>query len=216
MSGSMRTTLDMAKQVVRAFLKDSNAQDEFFLATVSSTPELHSGLTEDADGLLNGLLFTGASGDTALIDTIYLALNRIRSAHNGNRALLVISDGMDNHSRYSKGELMSAALESDTQIYTISLDNSPPNVKPVQMAEAHRGLVFMDELADRTGGLNFLVRDPGDALSAASKAGRALRNQYVIGFQPPSSEHSGKWHKVHVQVNVHNVSVSSRNGYYSR
>ena len=178
----MQATLGTAKQAVSEFLKDSNAKDEFFLATVSSNPELHSGLTHDADALLSSIQFASAYGDTALIDTVYLALNRIRLAQNALRALLVISDEMDNHSRYSKNELMRAALEADTQIYTIALDRSSPNQKPIQKAEASLGLLLMSDLAEKMGGLNFVIRNASDVVQAAAKAGVAIRNQYVIGF----------------------------------
>jgi len=213
-SSSMRTALSIAKEAVREFLHASNQQDDFFLLTVSSEPEIQSEVTDDLDTLQNSLVLMEARGDTALIDTIYLALNHTQSARNPRRALLVVSDGMDNHSRYSKAELLRVAIETDTQIYTVAIDGYSPRQKAVLRIEAQRGLMLMDELAAKTGGVGFVVRSASEAPGAAAKVGLAIRNQYVLGFQPSSVEQSGKWHKIQVQVDVPKANVSARNGYY--
>src|ERR1019366_6831669 len=99
-----------------------------------------------------------ADGDTALIDTTYQSLKQLRSGVHTRKALLVISDGMDNHSRRSRAELMELAVESDAQIYTIAVGNrAAPFSKPIQQAEEKRGLLFLDELAAETGGMSFIV-----------------------------------------------------------
>ncbi len=228
-SGSMRNTLDSAKGVAHSFLQTANPEDEFLLLTVSTQPDTISGFTNDIADLEESIGRTSPAGMTALIDTVYLGLNRMRKANQPRRALLILSDGMDNYSRYSKGELMRVALEADVQIYTIIVGNGSggggasggapfrPSLiaKPIDQAREHEGPLLLEELAEKTGGLHFHVRSDADAREAAIKAGRALRNEYVIGYQPSSSGATGKWHRIRVKSNVPKVNVSARNGYYT-
>ena len=118
-SGSMQQTLSAAKDIAQAFFEAANPDDEFLLLTVSTQPAATPGFTTDTAALEDTIGFTKPGGLTALIDTVYLGLSRMREAQRPRRALLILSDGMDNHSRYSKSELMRVALEADVQIYTI-------------------------------------------------------------------------------------------------
>ena len=227
-SGSMRNSLEAAKGVAQAFFQAANPQDEFLLLTVSTQPDTLTGFTSDIADLEESIGRTSPGGMTALIDTVYLGLNRMRKARNPRRALLVLSDGMDNYSRYSKGELMREALEADVQIYTIIVGNNsgggpsggapfrPSMVgKPIDQAREREGPLVLEELAEKTGGLHFRAQSDSDAKEAAMKAGRALRNMYVIGYQPQNSTASGKWHRIHVKANAGKVNVYARNGYYT-
>jgi len=225
-SGSMRNILGSAKGVLQSFFQTANPEDEFLL-TVSTEPETVSRFTTDIADLENSIEHTNPGGMTALIDTVYLGLNGMRKARQPRRALLVLSDGMDNFSRYSKGELMRVALEADVQIYTIIVDSGsgggssgvpfrPSMVaKPIDQARERQGPLLLEELADKTGGLHFHVRNDADAREAAFKVGRALRNEYVIGYQPPNLGATGKWHHIRVKSNVPKVNVYARNGYYA-
>jgi Ca-activated chloride channel family protein len=155
-------------------------------------------------------------------------LNQMRKARNPQRALVIVSDGMENHSRYSKAELLRVALEADVQIYAIIIDNgagsSSPNtipyrpisiLKPGDQAAARQGPNLLEELADKTGGLYFHARNDAQAREGMTKAGQALRNEYVIGFQPATDELSGKYHRIHVKSAVSKVNVHARSGYYA-
>jgi len=230
-SGSMRNTLDGAKGIAHAFFQTANPEDEFLLLTVSTQPDAVSKFTSDIADLEASIDRTSPGGMTALIDTVYLALNDMRKANQPRRALLILSDGMDNYSRYSKGELMRAALEANVQIYSIIVDNGSgalgtggapfrPSMaaKPIDQAREREGPNVLEELADKTGGLHFHVGNYAEAQEAVVKAGRALRNQYVIGYQPPNSGAAGgpgKWHEVRVKSTVPKVKVYARNGYYA-
>jgi len=227
-SGSMRNSLEAAKGVAKAFFQAANPQDEFLLLTVSTQPDAITGFTSDIADLEESIGRTSPGGMTALIDTVYLGLNRMRKARQPRRALLVLSDGMDNYSRYSKGELMREALEADVQIYTIIVGNSSgggpsggapfrPSMagKPIDQARERQGPLVLEELSEKTGGLHFRVQSDAEAKEAAMKAGRALRNMYMIGYQPASSAASGKWHRIHVKTSVPKVNVYARSGYYT-
>jgi len=215
-SGSMRATLRQAADAVQAFLGASNPKDEYFLLTVSDKPVAISGFTQDAARLEEYLRATRAEGYTALIDTVYMAIDRMRHSANPRRALLVISDGMDNHIRYTQSEMMRAAVEADVQIYTVAIDNRPVSVRPVFRIEENRGLSLLEALSEKTGGMNFTIRMPSAVSDAAAKIGRAIRDQYVIGFQPASHDLSGKWRRIRVDVNRRGAKAYARNGYYSQ
>jgi len=109
-SGSMRDKTDLAKTALRAFVGSANPEDEAFLLAVSTRPEVFSGFTSDLATLAGAVQFLKSGGSTALIDTVFEALDRMRSASRQRRALLILSDGMDNHSRHSQGELTRRAM----------------------------------------------------------------------------------------------------------
>jgi Ca-activated chloride channel family protein len=171
------------------------------------------GFTNDIGELLSEVAFEKARGDTALVDTVWQSLDNIRSAAHARRALIVISDGMDNHSRHSQGELLERAMEADLQIYTISIFNPPSNKKPAQLIEEQHGLLLMQELAERTGGLQFMVRSDEDMQQAATRIGAALRNRYSIGYIPANGDRSGQWRRIQVKVARAGLKAHARTGY---
>jgi Ca-activated chloride channel family protein len=227
-SGSMQTTLGAVKDSARTFVRTANQDDEFLLLTVSTLPAASPEFTTDAESVEDSIASTRPGGFTALIDTVYLGLNKMRKASNPQRALVIVSDGMDNHSRYSKNELLRAALEADVQIYTIIVDNGAtsssgntvpfrPSMikKPGDQGADRQGPSLLEELAEKSGGLYFHVRNGAEAKQGMLKIGQALRNQYVIGYQPADSEPSGKLHRIRVKSTMPKVSVHARSGYYA-
>src|ERR1035438_9360414 len=200
LSGSMKGVLGAAKESLRALLKNANPADEAFLNTVSTNPRAYSGFTHDFDEVLGRIAFENAGGDTPLIDTIYESLKELRSGGHTRKALLIVSDGMDNHSRYSREELLRRAVESDAQIYTIAVGNPPITSKPIALMEEKRGLLFLDDLAAKTGGMSFVVHGQPDIAAAAASIGQALRNQYTIGYAPGGSDRNGQWRRIRVKV----------------
>jgi VWFA-related protein len=223
----MRSLLGPAKDVAQAFFGTANPEDEFQLLTVSSQPSALTGFTTDVASLERGIDSTQSGGMTALVDTIFLGLHGMREARRSRRALLILSDGMDNYSRHTQSELMRVALEADTQIYTVVLDNPAasetrsiplrPSMirKPIDQGRDREGPDLLKKLSEKTGGLHFRVNNGAQAREAVIKAGQAIRKEYVIGYNPPESESLGKWHRVLVKANVPNVNVAARNGYYS-
>jgi Ca-activated chloride channel family protein len=213
LSGSMKGVLGDAKEALRVLMKDANPGDEAFLNSVSTSTRANSGFTADFDEILRRVAFEGAAGDTALIDTIYQSLRQLRTGVHTRRALLVISDGMDNHSRYSKSELLELALECDAQIYTIAINNAAPYSKPISLTEVRSGLLFLDELAAKTGGMSFSVRGATEIARAALNIGQALRNQYTIGYVPRGNDRNGQWRRIRVKVAESGLRAYARAGY---
>lgn len=227
-SGSMQQTLSAAKEIVQAFFGTANPDDEFLLLTVSTQPAAMPAFTTDTTALEESIGLAKPGGLTALFDTVYLGLRRVREAQWPRRALLIVSDGGDNHSRYSEKDLMSVALEADVRIYTIVIDNGLAGLgtnttpyrpalikKPWDRAGERQGAEMLEKLSHQTGGLYFHVHNTDEAKEDAIKAGRALRNEYVIGYHPPDSGTSGRWHRIRVKSKASNVHVQARNGYYS-
>jgi Ca-activated chloride channel family protein len=212
-SGSMRDKLGVAKTALRTFAGNANSADEAFLFTVSTRPDVSSAFTSDLGALVERAHLLTASGDTALIDTIYAGLERMRSASNPRRALLILSDGMDNHSRKSRSELMRLAMETDVQIYAIRVDSRVRTKKAIEQQEEQRGLAFLQDLAENTGGLHFTISDWEDADRVVAKAVLSMRNQYLLAYYPAQPVQPGKWHRISVKLNVTHTNVYARSGY---
>ena len=216
MSGSMSDKVAKAREAAVEFFKTANPQDEFSLVTFNDRAELASRFTSSVDDLQNRMLFTSARGRTALLDGIYLGLSQMRGAHNAKRALLIISDGGDNHSRYNESDIRNFVKESDVQIYAMGVFNSAGSRPTPEEVE---GPSLLAELCDMTGGRVFPV-DSLDALpDIATKIAMELRNQYVLGYHPSNKTKDGKWRKIKVRIRpprgLPPLNVYARTGYFA-
>lgn len=215
LSGSMAGYLGAAKDSVRALLRDANPGDEIFLNGVSTAPAAYSTFEDSFTETLRRVESQSAGGKTALVDTICDSLKELRSGVHSRKALIVISDGMDNHSRYTSEELRRQWEETDAQIYTIATvaflhPIQPP--KPSIRSEAQLGQAFLEDIAAKTGGISFAVSKPADVEKSAQSIGRALRNEYTLGYAPGGAG-SGKWHKISVKVAGPGMRAYARTGY---
>jgi VWFA-related protein len=216
-SGSMGAKLQKSRAAVAEFLREANPEDEFSLVTFSNRPTLVSHFTTQIDEIQNRLMFIVSNGQTALLDAIYLSLHEMKKAHHSRKALLIISDGGDNASRYNTREVKNYLRESDVQVFSIGI--LEPFGARMRSPEEASGPALLDEIAQQTGGRLFEVTDLNELRDMAAKIGAALRNQYVIGFSPAEGKHDGKYHKVQVKVErpkgVPPLRASFRTGYYA-
>src|ERR1700751_2317091 len=120
-SGSMTSKMDRAKEAVIEFFKTANPQDEFFMITFNDEPETVSEFTNSVDEIQNKLIFAIPKHRTALLDAIYMGVSKMRQAKYAKKALLIISDGGDNHSRYTENEIKSLVKEADVMVYAIGI-----------------------------------------------------------------------------------------------
>src|SRR4051812_15900431 len=216
-SGSMVSKIDRARDAVMEFLKGANPQDEFFIVTFSDKPEAHSGFTQRIEDIQSQLVYARPKGRTALLDALQLAMSKMNQAHYQRRALLVISDGGDNHSRYTEREVKSLFKESDVAMYGIGIYD-----RNFSTLEELMGPELLRELSEITGGRAFTVDNPNDLTPVAKVIGNELRNQYLLGYQPTMSPRDGKWHKIKIKfrkpktVRLPPVHVYARTGYYAR
>jgi Ca-activated chloride channel family protein len=214
MSASMGTKIERAREAAVEFFKTANPQDEFFMITFSDKPEQVSDFTQSADEIEGKLVYTIPKGRTALLDAIYLGVNKMRQAKYPKRALLIISDGGDNHSRYTESEIKAMVRESDVMIYAIGIyDHYFPT------EEEKLGPELLTDVTEITGGRAFTVDNPNDLADVATKIGIELRNQYVIGYRPNNPGHDGKWRKIKVKLNpprgLPPLRVYAKTGYYT-
>ena len=213
-SGSMQNKMAKAREAVVEFFKTANPEDEFFLITFSNKPEVLSDFTQSVEDIESKLVFTNPKGSTALLDAIYLGVSKMRQAKHERKALLIISDGGDNHSRYTEREIKSLVREADVQIYALGIFSAAP-----QAPEEMQGPQLLSDVTEVTGGRMLTVADAKHLAAAAAKIGAELRNQYVLGYRPSNSVHDGKWRKIKVKLRPPKgsppLTVYARTGYYA-
>ena len=216
MSGSMADKLEKARQAAVQFLKTANPRDEFFLVSFNDRAQLTSDFTSSVEELQNRMLYTAAKGQTALLDGIYLGLSQMRSARNGKRALLIISDGGDNHSRYNESDIRKFLKEADCQFYAIGVFDSNDLQRTI---EEGYGPTLLSELAEISGGRVFPVSTLNDLPDIATKIGEELRNQYLLAYKLRDAKRSGMWRKIKVKLvppkGLPPLNVYAKTGYRS-
>jgi Ca-activated chloride channel family protein len=214
LSGSMGNKIEKAREAVVEFFRTANPQDEFFMVSFNDRPELLSDFTSSVEDIQAKLVYATPKGRTALMDAIYMGLHQMRHAHHEKKALLIISDGGDNHSRYTEGEIKSLVKEADVQIYAIGLFDSAPSTPEEKM-----GPVVLSDITDVTGGRTFAIDNPNELADVATKIGIELRNQYVLGYRPNKPVRDGKWRKIKVKLNppkgLPPLHVYAKTGYYA-
>jgi len=219
-SGSMESSgkMERATKAAVQFLETANPQDEFFLVRFADQPDLLTGFTSSVEEVQNQLLYSHAEGRTALLDALYLALDTMRDAHNPRKALLVISDGGDNRSRYGVKDIKAFVRESDVQIYAIGIFDPVANRSQPELVW---GPSLLGELAEMTGGRMFPVEiyNIHELPDVAQKISVELRNQYVIGYRPTNRQRDGTWRKIRVKLNppkgLPPLTTYARSGYYA-
>ena len=213
-SGSMSSKMDRAKEAVVEFFKTANPQDEFFMITFSDEPEAVSDFTSSVDEIQNRLIFAIPRHRTALLDAIYMGVSKMRQAKFAKKALLIISDGGDNHSRYTENEIKSVVKEADVMVYAIGIYD-----RYASATEERLGPQLLSEITELTGGRAFTIDNPNDLADVATKIGVELRNQYVLGYRPTKVVRDGKWRKIKVKLlppkGLPPLRVYARTGYYA-
>jgi Ca-activated chloride channel homolog len=192
-SGSMGSKLNRSRMAAAEFFKIANPEDEFFLVEFDDSPRLVVPLTSNTGEIQNKLAFSRSHGSTALLDAVYLALHEMKKSKKNKKALLIISDGGDNHSRYSVGEVKGIVIESDVLIYAIGVFGGGAT------AEEEGGPGLLSHLAEQTGG-RLLFADPVELPNVAQKIGIELRNRYILGYSPKNQERDGKYHRIEVKL----------------
>jgi len=198
-SGSMGAKLQKSRQAAAEFFKTANPADEFFLVQFNDRPELVVPFTTDTDKIQSALTFTQSKGRTALLDSVYLAMNEMKHAHNPRKALLIISDGGDNSSRYTETEIKNRVREADVQMFSIGIFESISGRGRTPEEAAGPGL--LNELAEQTGGREYAIENVAELPDIAAKIGIELRNEYILGYTPKNRERDGKYRKVQVKLN---------------
>jgi|SRR5579872_546709 Ca-activated chloride channel family protein len=195
MSGSMGDKVERVRDAVNQFCEEANPQDEFFMIVFADEPRLAVDFTFSSNEVEKALLFTQPKGRTSLLDAIYMGLHKMKHAKYGKRALLIISDGGDNHSRYGENEIKSLARESDVMIYSIGIFD-----RYVPTEEEMIGPQLLSEIAAPSGGRAYTIDNPNDMPAVGRHIGMELRTQYVLAYRPQDPPRNGKWRKIRVKL----------------
>jgi Ca-activated chloride channel homolog len=197
-SGSMGSKLTKSRQAASELFKTANPEDEFFLIHFNDRPELVVGFTTNTEDIQNRLTFTQAKGRTALLDGVYMAMNQMKKARNPRKAIIILSDGGDNSSRYTESEIKNLVREADVQVFAIGIFE--PMAGRSRTAEELAGPGLLTDMAEATGGRHFPVENLNELPDVAAKIGMELRNQYVLGYTPMNQVKDGKYRRVQVKV----------------
>ncbi len=197
-SGSMGSKLEKSREAVAQFFKTANPEDEFFLVQFADGAQLAQPFTTSLEEIQNRLTFTQSKGRTALLDAVYLGLHEMKKARNPRKALLIISDGGDNNSRYTESEIKNLVKEADVQIYAIGIYE--PIGARGRTAEELEGPSLLTEIAEQTGGRQYAVENLNELPDIAAKIGIELRNQYILGYAPSNRDRDGKFRRVQVKL----------------
>jgi len=197
-SGSMGSKLQKSRQAAVQFFKTANPEDEFFLIEFNDRPELIVPFTADTEEIQTRLEFAQSKGKTALLDGVYMAMNQMKKARNPRKAILIISDGGDNNSRYTESEIKNAVREADVQIYGIGIFE--PIGSRGRTPEEQMGPGLLNEVAELTGGRSYNVENLNELADIAAKIGIELRNQYVLYYSSTNQARDGKYRHVNVKL----------------
>jgi Ca-activated chloride channel homolog len=215
-SGSMGgEKIQKARKALARFIDSSHPNDEYFLIAFSSRAQLLLDRTRDGDAVLQKLTLVNPRQNTALYDAVYLGIERVTRGSHQKRALLIISDGQDNASRYNFGEVRRLMKESDVVTYAVGIIGAGDASSQVGM----QGQAFLDELTSVTGGKSFYPASDIEMDEIFERIAIELRHQYSVGYTPKDFQPDGKWRKVKVKVKprrgLPRLTVRSREGYYA-
>lgn len=212
LSKSMSNKLDVAREALGKFFELGNPEDDYFVITFADRPKLLADSTQSIGSIQARLADAVAEGHTALVDAIYLGEANLRHARYKRRALLIISDGGDNRSRFTASELKSMVEEEDATLYAIGLFD-----RMFKTPEEWAGKRLLTQITEATGGRTIALNNPRDLPQAAAEISLEMRNQYVLGYRPSNLARNGKWRKIKVRVNLPTktaqMQVYSKSGY---
>jgi len=206
-SGSMGDLTSRSFQALKRFFDTSHEDDEYFIIAFNNRAQLVQDFTTSPNEIMSRVIFVKAKGSTALYDGVYLGLEKARQGRHQKKALLIISDGEENSSRYSGRELREMLKESDVPVYGIGI------------SQLYQGMGTLESLSGWSGGMTFSPADEPQTRDIYTRIALMLRHQYSIGFYPTDASSAVDWHKVRITVNaprgLGRLSLSYKNGYRS-
>ena len=213
-SGSMRDKIEYELQAVEQFFQNANPDDDYYVITVSDHPTLVADSSQSTNTILAHLAAIEPKGMTALYDSIYLGVNKLRTARYKRRAMVIISDGGDNRSRYTLKEIKSVLAESDVLTYSIGIFDGIP-IPLFKSVEERMGRKWLDDVTRVSGGRNIPADDRRQIPKISALISREMRNQYVLGYHPTDPNYDGKWRKISVKLaeNPGQMHVHFKEGY---
>jgi Ca-activated chloride channel homolog len=195
LSKSMTNKFEMERAAVTEFFKNANNQDDYFAIIFSDHPKLITASTQSIETIQSNLALLTPDGNTALFDAISDGADRMRLAQQRRKALLIISDGGDNHSRHRLKEIKRLVQDSDIEVYAIGVFD----IGPFKTVEEALGKKWLSQITDATGGRTITVDSRNKIPEAAATISREIRSRYVLGYRPAEA-HGSLRRKIRVQV----------------
>jgi Ca-activated chloride channel homolog len=216
-SGSMGYKLRNSQAAIARFLKTMTAEDETFLVEFSDAAKMTVGFTASSEKIQDALTKAQPGGLTAMLDAVNISLDEMKNARNSRKAIVIVSDGGDNHSQYTATQIESLVREADVQIYAMGVFE--PSLSFGLTPEEVSGPRLLSEIATQTGGRAFSASLTSDLPAVAARVAVELRNQYVIGYYPKNETKDGSYRHVEVKVaqppGVSALKAHWRLGYYA-
>ena len=186
-------------------------QDRAIVVSFDTAPELVADLTDDTEKLINAIKGLRPGGGTALYDAVFFAcrdkLMQDQPRHKFRRAMVVLSDGEDNQSRYTRDQALEMAHKADVVIYSISTN---------RLGIESDGDKIMKYFAEQTGGQVFFPFKAQDLAQSFENIANELRHQYNVLYRPEPLKTDGLYHPVEVKVRGRkDLVVRARHGYYA-
>lgn len=217
-SGSMMEMMRGVYQASLHVISEGTSRDEMFIVTFNDKPEITSRFTDDRHALENSTLGVRAGGTTALYDAVSTALDEMRQGRFRKKVLVVVTDGDDNASRLSFGQLIGQVEEEEVIIYTVGMFE--PVSKPILGVGGTGSRLELEKLAEVTGGAAHFPTDVEGCRRVMKEIALEVSQQYSLGYYPGNKEYDGKWRKIGIQVgtakNQNEYIGRTRNGYYAR
>ncbi|MDA2932807.1 VWA domain-containing protein [Acidobacteria bacterium AH-259-D05] len=207
-SGSMKDKIVSAHSSVVRFLEGGDEGDQYFLITFNDRSTIVQDFTSASKNMQNQVSISIPKGRTALYDAVYLGLEKLRQSQQSKKALIIITDGEDNSSRYTFSEVKEFVKESDVQIYVIG-----------ERSELGYGRGIIAQIGQLTGGRAFFPHSFKQLDYFVDLIHAELRHQYVLGYIPMDRDFRGEWRKIKVRLEppegLPKLIVRAKEGYYT-
>jgi Ca-activated chloride channel family protein len=215
-SGSMHNKMLKSSEAVAKFFKTANADDEFFLVEFNERPKLLVPFTPDSDEIYRRVARIRPFGRTSLLDAIHLGMVQMKKARNFRKAIVVLSDGGDNRSRFTASEIKNAMLETDVQLFAMGIFDEDVHR---QTLEEQNGPRLLSELAEQSGGRLYTVDNLDELESISERISQELRNQYLLGYSPTNGSRDGRYRQVRLKLDapaeLPKLRANYRHGYFA-
>jgi len=211
-SGSVHGRFGFEQDAATSFLQHSIRAgfDKAFIVGFNTQSQMSQDFTDNVQLLSAGVHKLQDGGGTALYDAIYRACKekflKDRPDHPARKAIVVVSDGEDNQSEYSRAQAIEMAQRAEVIIYAISTDDSGLIL---------RGDKVLEQLAEATGGRAFFPFKMKDITHSFAAIEDELRSQYVVSYQPADFDADGRYRSIEISALKKDLQVRARKGYFA-
>ena len=219
-SGSMHNKREQVNSAALNFVSESNPDDETFIVNFDDEAYLEHDFTNDINDLISTLSSLDTRGETALYDAVYLSAAHLDQGKKDRKALLVITDGEDNASKYNREKVLAKLRESKVTVYAIGLlEENDVRGSFFGKSPSKKAKDALEQFAQATGGRAYFPKSIVEIGPLCRRVARDLRNQYTLGYTPSNAKLDGTWRRITVRVNpsrvMSKVTVSAKEGYYA-